>query len=200
MRVIVRQRFNKEMTVCLSKQLSRETGAPRSTLEGWKAFLWSPNYLILKSFLEPNFIFLILQQRTEIISRTEKCNHCCKMNRLLLFVKLESIDRSTVDQYDLDIDRSQMMCTSVLCNLWLLCVSIPPPPSCEIQWPTCSSKPRYMNCWIHCCTSGLLRSQMFRLVLLSFARNSCALGGGMATEDLDGAVPAPATRETGDSC
>lgn len=112
MRVIVRQRFNKEMTVCLSKQLSRETGAPRSTLEGWKAFLWSPNYLILKSFLEPNFIFLILQQRTEIISRTEKCNHCCKMNRLLLFVKLESIDRSTVDQYDLDIDRSQMMCTS----------------------------------------------------------------------------------------
>lgn len=53
----------------------------------------------------------------------------------------------------------------------------------------------YMNCWIHCCTSALLRSQIFRLVLLSFARNSWALGGGMPTEDLDGAVLAPATWE-----
>lgn len=53
----------------------------------------------------------------------------------------------------------------------------------------------YMNCWIHCCTSALLRSQIFRLVLPSFARNSWALGGGMPTEDLDGAVLAPATWE-----
>lgn len=34
---------------------------------------------------------------------------------------------------------------------------------------------------------------MFLLVLLSFVRNSLALDEGMATEDFEGAVPAPAT-------
>lgn len=63
----------------------------------------------------------------------------------------------------------------------------------EKTQPTCSSYPMDINCIIHCCTSGLLRSQMFLLVLLSFARNSWALDEGTTTEDFDWAVPAPAT-------
>ena len=45
----------------------------------------------------------------------------------------------------------------------------------------------YMNCWIHCCTSGRLRSQTYLLGRFSLARNSCALEGLMATADFDGA-------------
>lgn len=63
----------------------------------------------------------------------------------------------------------------------------------EQTQPTCSSNPMYINCIIHCCTSGLLRSQTFLLVLLSLARNSWALEEGTAMEDFEGAAPAPAT-------
>lgn len=58
---------------------------------------------------------------------------------------------------------------------------------------TASSYPMDINCIIHCWTSGRLRSQRFLLVLLSFARNSWALEGGMATADFGGALPASAT-------
>lgn len=54
---------------------------------------------------------------------------------------------------------------------------------------TVSSKPMYMNCMIHCCTSGLLRSQMFLLDLRREVRNSLALEGVTATPT--GFVPPP---------
>lgn len=72
-------------------------------------------------------------------------------------------------------------------------VQIKPELSWKNKQPTCSSNPMYINCIIHCCTSGLLRSQTFLLVLLSLDRNSRALEEGTATEDFERAVPAPAT-------
>jgi hypothetical protein len=56
--------------------------------------------------------------------------------------------------------------------------------------PTASSYPMCMNCMIHCCTSGLLRSQMFLLGLRREVRNSLALEGATATPA--GFVPPPA--------